>query len=84
MSAACLTMFGFVPQILKILKTKSARDVSIVTVLQFTGGVILWMAYGVHKDDYIIIFANAVSLLTLIILVFLYFHYGREGVKACQ
>lgn len=75
--AATLTMFGFVPQIVKVVKHKSAKDVSVITILQFLVGVSFWMVYGLYLQDYIIIVANAVTLLTLIVLLFLYFSYGR-------
>lgn len=70
--AAFLTMFGFVPQIAKVLKTKSAHDISLMTLLQFLFGVLFWIAYGVHLRDPIIIIANSITLLTLLILLILY------------
>ena len=77
LTAATLTMFSFVPQIVKVIKTKSARDVSLVTLVQFTLGVFLWFVYGILKNDIIIILANAVSFITLILLLTLYYKYGR-------
>jgi MtN3 and saliva related transmembrane protein len=76
-SAACLTMFAFIPQIIKIFKTKSAKDVSVVTLLELSLGVTLWLAYGIHLKDMVIIMANSVTLFSLIILLFLYFSYRR-------
>ena len=76
-SAACLTMFAFIPQIIKAFKSKSVKDVSPVTLFQLSLGVLLWIAYGIHLKDAIIITANTVTLLSLIILLFLYFSYGR-------
>ena len=76
-SAACLTMFAFIPQIIKAFKSKSVKDVSPVTLFQLSLGVLLWIAYGIHLKDAIIIIANTVTLLSLIILLFLYFSYGR-------
>jgi len=73
--AATLTMFSFIPQIIKVLKTKSAKDVSIITILQLALGVTLWIVYGIARTDPIIITANAVTLATLIITLFLYFKY---------
>ncbi len=73
--AASLTMFAFIPQIIKILKTKSARDVSPITLFQLSTGVLLWIAYGIHLRDAIIIIANSVTLVTLIILLYLYRNY---------
>lgn len=75
-TAACLTMFAFIPQIFKALKSKSVKDVSLVTLLQLSLGVSLWIAYGLHLKDPIIITANTITLLSLIILLILYFYYG--------
>jgi len=76
-AAATLTMFSFVPQIFRSLRTKSVKDVSPVTLFQLSTGVLLWMIYGLYRRDPIIIIANAVTLVTLSILIFLYFKYGR-------
>lgn len=77
-TAAILTTFGFVPQIIKILRTKSAKDVSIATLFQLSIGVFLWTLYGIHLRDSIIIFANAVTFLTLVVAITLYYRYNRE------
>jgi MtN3 and saliva related transmembrane protein len=76
--AACLTMFAFFPQIAKAIKTKSVRDVSLITIFQLSLGVSLWIIYGVYLKDAIIIVANAVTLFSMIILSFLYFMYERK------
>ena len=77
-SAATLTMFSFVPQIVKSLRTKSVKDVSEITLFQFSAGVCLWIVYGVLRQDPVIIVANIVSIITLAILIFLYFKYGGK------
>jgi MtN3 and saliva related transmembrane protein len=77
-SAAVLTMFSFIPQIIKTMKTKSAKDVSLLTLFQLSLGVSLWIVYGIYLKNIIIITANSVTLTTLIILLFLYFNYGRQ------
>jgi len=78
--AAFLTMFSFIPQIIKVVKNRSAKDVSPITLLQLAIGVSLWIIYGIYLGDAIIITANGVTLFTLIILLFLYFNYGRQSV----
>jgi len=70
--AASLTMFGFVPQIIKMWTTRSVKDVSGLTLLQFSSGATLWMLYGIHLQDFIVIGANAISLATLLIGLGLY------------
>lgn len=76
-SAAILTMFSFVPQIIKISRTKSAKDISLATILQLALGVSLWIAYGIYRRDPIIITANAVTLTSMAIIVLLYCRYSR-------
>jgi len=73
--AASLATFGFVPQILKIWRSKSVGDVSVVTFYQFTAGVILWAIYGYFRDDFVVIIANVVALVTLVIALTLYYRY---------
>jgi MtN3 and saliva related transmembrane protein len=77
--AATLTSLSFIPQIARSLRTKSVRDVSLVTLYQLSLGVTLWIVYGVYRNDPIIIFANSVALITLVILIYLYFKY--KGAK---
>jgi MtN3 and saliva related transmembrane protein len=76
--AATLTMFSFVPQIFRSLKTKSVKDVSPVTLFQLSAGVCLWMVYGIARRDPIIIIANVVTLITLAVLIYLYFKFGKN------
>jgi MtN3 and saliva related transmembrane protein len=76
--AAALTSFGFVPQILKMWRTKSVRDVSPIMIVQFIAGVLLWTVYGVHLRDPVVMAANLVSLATLIAVLLLYFHFFKR------
>lgn len=76
-AAACLTSFAFIPQVIKMYRIKSANDISLATLIQLSLGVSLWIIYGVYLKDVIIIFANVVTLLTLLSAVFLYYKYTR-------
>jgi len=76
--AATLTMFGFLPQGIKMFKTRSAKDVSGLTLAQFSIGGTLWLLYGIYLNDYIIIGANAVSLCTLLFDLGIYLKLNRS------
>ena len=80
--AAILTMFGFVPQIVKMYRTKLVHDVSVVTLFQFSAGVFLWAIYGYAIGDPVVIGANIISLATLVVAIVLYYHYRRKAGKA--
>ena len=76
-AAAVLTTFSFIPQIIKVHRNKSAKDVSLFTLIQLASGVFLWIIYGVFRRDPIIIAANAVTFISLAVLVYLYFIYKK-------
>jgi MtN3 and saliva related transmembrane protein len=76
--AACLTTFGFVPQVTKMWRLRSARDVSGVTMLQMMLGDSLWLLYGVGRRDAIIVSANIIAIAILIAGVVLYYRF-RES-----
>ena len=44
--AAVLTTLSFLPQVLKAWRSRSARDVSLLMLLLFLAGVLLWLCYG--------------------------------------
>lgn len=73
--AAGLTTVAFIPQVHKTWKSRSAKDLSLGMYLIFSSGVILWLIYGILKEDIPIIAANVVTLsLTLILLYFKIFY----------
>jgi MtN3 and saliva related transmembrane protein len=60
--AGFLTTIAFIPQVIKIWRSKSAKDVSLPTFVAFTIGVALWTVYGVMNQELPIIIWNAVTL----------------------
>lgn len=74
-TAAILTMFGFLPQVLKMFKTRSVKDVSFLTILQTDIGVLFWIIYGIYRRDAILIIANVVSFMIVSTALGLYIKY---------
>ena len=74
--AGALTTMSLVPQVMKLCKTRSARDVSIVMFLIFSLGISLWIAYGVSIHSMPVIIANTVSLLLGFIVLWLKFKFN--------
>jgi MtN3 and saliva related transmembrane protein len=60
--AGVLTTLAFVPQVIRVWRTRSARDLSLASFAIFTAGVALWLLYGVAIDALPVIVANAVTL----------------------
>lgn len=61
-AAGFLTTVAFLPQVAKIWKTRSAKDVSLPAFVTFTIGLMGWLAFGILKHDPPIIVWNAVTL----------------------
>ena len=69
--AAFCTTFAFLPQAIKVYKTKSTKDISLYMFLIFTIGVLSWLIYGLIINDLPVILANAVTLiLSFFILIY--------------
>ncbi len=58
--AGALTTISFLPQVIKIYKTKHAKDLSMPMWVIFLTGTILWIAYGVLTESAPVIFTNIV------------------------
>ncbi|MDD4910961.1 MAG: SemiSWEET transporter [Sideroxydans sp.] len=61
--AAVLTTTAFIPQVWQVWKTKHTKDISLAMYSLFTGGVAMWLVYGLLLNAWPIIIANAVTLL---------------------
>lgn len=78
LAAATLTTLSFLPQVLKIWRTRNAKDLSLTTYGMFCVGVVLWLAYGLLVRDLPIIVANVVTLaLSGSVLVLALRYHGR-------
>ena len=78
--AAFLTMFGFLPQVIKIYRTKSVKDLSLLAIIQFMLGIFLWLIYGVHLKNVVIILANSVTFLVLLAALVLFLKYSKKSI----
>ena len=69
--AASLTTLAFLPQVVKVWRSRSTKDISLPMLIAFIAGVALWLVYGVLVDAAPIVIANAITLvLNLAILRF--------------
>lgn len=80
--AGTLTTLSFVPQVLKIWRTRSGRDVSYGMFLLFSLGVGLWLIYGIARSAPSIILANAVTLVLALTVLVLKGYFARTSRSA--
>ena len=77
--AALLTTFAFVPQVVKVWKSKSSKGVSVSMYLVLLLGVFLWGVYGYLIDSMSIMIANTVTgLLQLMILILILMNKNKD------
>ena len=77
--ASICTAISLIPQLVKLLKEKKAEDVSLGMLAVLFVGLGLWIYYGVLKEDWIIIIANAFSLTINIILTGFALKYKKNN-----
>ena len=75
--AAFCTTAAFVPQLVRVLRLRSARDVSLPTFVMFSVGVFLWLLYGLYIGSKPVIASNTVTLVLSVSILILKLRYGR-------
>ena len=60
----------FLPQVIKIWKTKSAKDLSMGTLLFLVLNVSLWLLYGILTNLYPIIITNGIVLSMVFVMIY--------------
>ena len=79
-AAAFCTTAAFVPQLVRVLRFRSARDISMPTFLLFSVGVFLWLLYGIYTGSKPVIASNVITLILTLSILFLKLRYGRRAV----
>ena len=78
--AGTLTSIAAIPQLVKTLRTRHARDISIWQPLLLAIGVALWLIYGILIHDTPLILANIVPLACNVMLAILKLRYRNDSV----
>lgn len=79
--AAFCTTVAFVPQLVRVLRLRSARDISLGTFLLFSVGVFLWLLYGIYSGSKPVIASNVATLGLSLSILYLKMRYDRGSLK---
>lgn len=79
LAAGFLVSFGLVPQILRVLRLRDARQISLPFNLLSLGGTLLWLTYGVLLGLLSVMFWNGVNCILYVILLSVKLKYGMRG-----
>ncbi len=74
--AAALTTCSFIPQVWRVWQTRHTKDISLLMYICFTGGVALWLAYGILLGAWPVIIANSITLLLAGTVLILKLRFG--------
>lgn len=80
--AGVIIVICLIPQLVSIIKNKSAKDISIESYLLLLTGQLLWGIYGVLKWDIQLIASNIVScVITLNIIILACYFKGINTLR---
>ena len=73
--AGFLTTGSFLPQIIKTIRTKDTKNISLLMYVFYVIGVILWLIYGYVISDAVLLITNSFSFVfgvTLLVMKIIY------------
>jgi MtN3 and saliva related transmembrane protein len=79
--AAFCTTIAFVPQLVRVLRLRSARDISLGTLLLFSVGVSLWLLFGIYSRSKPVIASNAATLGLSLSILYFKMRYRRASLE---
>ena len=74
--AGTLTTAAYLPQVVKVWRSRSAGDISLQMYILMVTGAGLWVVYGLLLMQWPVIIANGVSLLFTAVILMFKLRYG--------
>jgi MtN3 and saliva related transmembrane protein len=78
LAAGTITSITFLPQVIQIWKTKSAKDLSLQMLLLLILGVSMWLTYGILVLDAAIIYTNSMVLTMSFIMLYFKWRFNKQ------
>lgn len=79
--AATCTTVSFLPQLVRVLKLRSTREISLGMFSVFSLGTAMWLIYGVLSHSWPVTVANAVTLVLSISILVLKLRFDRNAAR---
>jgi len=76
--ASVFTGIALLPQLIKIVKEKTAEGTSWLMLFSLLVGLSCWIIYGFKKEDYIIVISNGFAWLVNLTVMMLSFRYRNN------
>ena len=84
LTAAAMGGIALFPQVLKVLRTKSTKDISREMIVILACSIFLWLVYGLLISDLPIIIANFFGLIQALIILFFKIKNQIKRMKPCK
>lgn len=75
--AALLTTGSFLPQALRVWRSRETHAISLAMYVAFSSGVALWLLYGLLAGSWPVLLANAVTLVLALAILVMKMRYER-------
>ena len=76
-AGGALVTFSLIPQLIRVFKLKSAREISLLFTTSLLLGIIFWLAYGIYFRLQPVIIWNAISAVFVATLLWAKLKYGK-------
>jgi MtN3 and saliva related transmembrane protein len=76
-TAGAFTTIGFLPQLIRVFKLKSAHEISLTFTILFLIGISCWLAYGLSLRLTPLILWNSISVIFALALLYAKLKYGK-------
>jgi len=77
-AAGAITTISFLPQVIRVFRLKSAREISMLFTTLLLLGLIAWLAYGILRGLTPVIVSNAVAAAFVAPLLYAKLKYGKR------
>jgi MtN3 and saliva related transmembrane protein len=78
--AGAITTFSLVPQVFRVFRLKSAREISLFFTIMFIVGSSIWLSYGIYFELLPVILWNTLAIMLAVILLFGKLKYDKNHI----
>jgi MtN3 and saliva related transmembrane protein len=75
-AAALCTTSAYIPQVLRVWRTRSTHDISLKMFVVLVTGISLWLTYGILTSDWPLAAANSVTLMLASTILYFKIRHG--------
>ena len=70
---------GFIPQVIRVYKLKSAREISLTFTVMMLIGSVAWLTYGISLRLPSVMLWNSINIVLVALLLSAKLKYGKEA-----